>query len=633
MSFTTSSSSVTLPVGEDVQQDGTCTPEPQNGCSELSLTAPARAYLSSRNSSSNTLVVTDTTYTRHRASPSSSSSTDVDLDDDDDEEEDNELAVPSKRGTRAYRYLRWNFGSVYRRVFTLAFLGNIAALALVVVRSLIGGPSSSSSRLTPGTCATAVSSNILAALFIRNEHTVNALFRALALLPASRTPLAVRRAFAKIYSYGGIHSGCGVASLFWFVTFLVVLTRDTPANPGAIRAYILLDSYLICALLAAIIGFAHPRARVLLHNWFEGTHRFLGWSVILLFWALVMMLAEDGRRSSSSSSSSSSSGGGDSAAEVPYAAQLVATPSFWMLIATTLLVAYPWTRLRLRDVEAEAMSDHVVKLNFNYADVHYGQAVRLTDAPLRETHAFAVIPNPAAPSSSTAANNDDDVEKALSREGGGGGGGGGALSNAGKKGFSVLVSNAGDWTAKIIKDPPKKIWTRGVPQYGVLRVAGLFEPCIVMATGSGIGPCLSLFVQRPEHPVRIVWSAQRPAETYGQAVIDALYRADPGAVIIDTQKTGRPDLVAVAYRIWDGSRRRALGLAQDDETKAKTTTTMTTNTMQTTMTTTTTTTTRSGRRTGPCEAVVIISNQKVTRKVVYGLESRGIPAYGAIFDS
>ncbi|KAK6217255.1 integral membrane protein [Colletotrichum tabaci] len=620
MSFITSSSSVTLPVGDDVQQDGTCTPEPQNGSSELSLTAPTRAYLSSRNSSSNTLVVTETTYTRHRASPSSSSSTDVDLDDDDDE--DNELAVPSKRGTRAYRYLRWNFGSVYRRVFTLAFLGNIAALALVIVRSLIGGGGEpSSSRLTPGTCATAVSSNILAALFIRNEHTVNVLFRALALLPASRTPLAVRRAFAKIYSYGGIHSGCGVASLFWFVTFLVVLTRDTAANPGAIRAYILLDSYLICTLLAAIIGFAHPRARVLLHNWFEGTHRFLGWSVILLFWALVMMLAEDGRRSSSSSSN-----GG--AAEVSYAAQLVSTPSFWMLIATTLLVAYPWTRLRLRDVEAEAMSDHVVKLNFNYADVHYGQAVRLTDAPLRETHAFAVIPNPAAPSSSTADNDDEDVEKALSR----GGGGGGGLSNAGKKGFSVLVSNAGDWTAKIIKNPPKKIWTRGVPQYGVLRVAGLFEPCIVMATGSGIGPCLSLFVQRPEHPVRIVWSAQRPAETYGQAVIDALYRADPEAVIIDTQKTGRPDLVAVAYRIWEGSRRRALGLAQDDETK-KTTTTTTTTTMMTKTMQTTTTTTRSGRRTGPCEAVVIISNQKVTRKVVYGLESRGIPAYGAIFDS
>jgi len=33
------------------------------------------------------------------------------------------------------------------------------------------------------------------------------------------------------------------------------------------------------------------------------------------------------------------------------------------------------------------------------------------------------------------------------------------------------------------------------------------------------------------------------------------------------------------------------------------------------------------------EAVVIISNPSLTKKIVYGMESRGIPAYGAIWDS
>ena len=33
------------------------------------------------------------------------------------------------------------------------------------------------------------------------------------------------------------------------------------------------------------------------------------------------------------------------------------------------------------------------------------------------------------------------------------------------------------------------------------------------------------------------------------------------------------------------------------------------------------------------EAVGVISNQGLTEKLVYGLNSRGIPAYGAIFDS
>ncbi len=33
------------------------------------------------------------------------------------------------------------------------------------------------------------------------------------------------------------------------------------------------------------------------------------------------------------------------------------------------------------------------------------------------------------------------------------------------------------------------------------------------------------------------------------------------------------------------------------------------------------------------EAVVIISNEPLTRKLVYGLMSRGVPAFGAIWDS
>lgn len=33
------------------------------------------------------------------------------------------------------------------------------------------------------------------------------------------------------------------------------------------------------------------------------------------------------------------------------------------------------------------------------------------------------------------------------------------------------------------------------------------------------------------------------------------------------------------------------------------------------------------------EAVIIISNEPLTRKVVYGMMSRGVPAFGAIWDS
>lgn len=36
---------------------------------------------------------------------------------------------------------------------------------------------------------------------------------------------------------------------------------------------------------------------------------------------------------------------------------------------------------------------------------------------------------------------------------------------------------------------------------------------------------------------------------------------------------------------------------------------------------------------GPAEAAIVIANEKITKKIVYGLRTRGIPAYGAIGDS
>jgi hypothetical protein len=517
------------------------------------------------------------------------------------------LPLPPKKGSKFSRYLRWNFFSLYKRIFSLAFIANIAVLTVLIAKSII-----TQNLLSFHTCATAVSANLLAAMLVRNEHVVNAMFKVFAIAP-TRFPLPMRRMFAKVYSYGGIHSGCGVASFFWYIAFLVTITREFN-DPNILRGYILLDSFLIVVLLALILIFAHPRIRILIHNWFEGTHRFLGWSIVIMFWVQTILVSWDGAITSST----------------PMAMVIVQNPSFWMLVVITLLIIYPWTRLRLRDVEAEPISDHVIKLNFSHEDVQYGQAVRLADAPLRETHAFAVIPNPRAPipppppsspkslrskssvTFSTCSIDDDQNEsKELSKEVSSEPRG---LSNAGKKGYSVLISNAGDWTDKIIRNPPKKMWIRGVPQYGVLRVAGLFEPCIIIATGSGIGPCLSLFVQKPDHPVRIIWSAQSPAQTFGQGVIDTILNADPRAVIIDTKKTGRPDLVSIAYRIWESSRwegPRGFVLGQNASVANNT----------------------SRRRDGPCEAVVIISNQKVTRKVVYGLETRGVPAYGAIFDS
>jgi len=209
--------------------------------------------------------------------------------------------------------------------------------------------------------------------------------------------------------------------------------------------------------------------------------------------------------------------------------------------------------MRLREVEAEHLSDHAIRLHFKAPNTSFCQALRLSENPLKENHAFAAIPTE---------NNGD--------------------------GFSVVISNAGNWTKKIIKSPPKKMYIRGIPTFGVLRLATMFEPILLVATGSGIAPLLSLFAGVPDLKCRVLWSTPNPVQTFSQEIVNRVLRADPHAVIIDTKKSGRPDIVAVTYRMFKAS---------------------------------------------GAEAVMVISNPNVTRKVVYGLETRGVPAYAPIFDS
>lgn len=160
--------------------------------------------------------------------------------------------------------------------------------------------------------------------------------------------------------------------------------------------------------------------------------------------------------------------------------------------------------------------------------------------------------------------------------------------------FSVIIANNGDWTHQLINNsPPPFLWTRGIPSLGVARVSQIFHRIVLVATGSGIGPLMSFFNSHPEWAMRIVWSARTPALSYGKKNMQNVLRADPKAIILDTSKTsfkeeGMPDLVRLTY-----------GAYRDFE----------------------------------AEGVVVISNPKVTKEVVFALETRKVPAYGAIFDS
>jgi len=154
-------------------------------------------------------------------------------------------------------------------------------------------------------------------------------------------------------------------------------------------------------------------------------------------------------------------------------------------------------------------------------------------------------------------------------------------------GFQLTISRAGDWTGRWIDEKPSTVWVKGIPTAGVGNIETLFKKVVWVATGSGIGPCLPhLFANQV--PSTLVWSTRNPRKTYGSELVEDILHVQPKALIWDTDQRGKPDLVQLAYQVY---------------------------------------------RDSGAEAVICISNKKVTWQVVSELESRGIPAFGAIWDS
>jgi hypothetical protein len=161
------------------------------------------------------------------------------------------------------------------------------------------------------------------------------------------------------------------------------------------------------------------------------------------------------------------------------------------------------------------------------------------------------------------------------------------IPKPGEDGYRLIVSRAGDWTGQFIQDPPSHVWVKGITTSGVARIEVLFKRVVYIATGSGIGPVMPHLLAK-DVPIKLIWSTRSPRKTYGDEIVDEILASSPDALIWDTDTRGKPDLSHLALQAVE-----AFG----------------------------------------AEAVICISNQKLTRRVVYDVESCGIPAYGAIWDS
>lgn len=389
---------------------------------------------------------------------------------------------------------------------------------------------------------TATAANITAAVLMRQEDVINLSFKAASRLPLT-LPLALRSMVGDLHHYGGVHVGCALSALMWYIAFTAfntvrVLDFVSRDNMTTILYVDVITAYTALLVILTICITAIPRLRARCHNTFEATHRFGGWTALVVLWIH----------------------GGISTLSPDVSQPLYSHASLWLILLTTLLLILPWLRIRRVPITIHPLSAREVQLTFPYARMPYTSTLRTSTSPLTEWHAFATIPL-----SSTSA--------------------------------GLLVSQAGDWTRSLIASPPSHLWIRHPPTLNFLALAPLFASLLLVATGAGVGPLLSLLASHHHHPinpmrphrrnVRVMWCVAAPEAPHWAPVLAAIHAVDADAVVFDS-RAGRPDVAFEA---------RELAVSE------------------------------------ALEAVMVVSNPRVTRDVVRGCKAVGVAAYGAVFDS
>ncbi|PBL00724.1 hypothetical protein ARMGADRAFT_1042929 [Armillaria gallica] len=354
--------------------------------------------------------------------------------------------------------------------------------------------------------AMVVVANLFIAILMRQDYTINLIFFILSSVPQS-WPLSIRGLAARAYHHGGVHTGSAISGVIWLILFAVQATKELAYGQEVSTATVAV-TYVILTLLLAVVTFAYPSFRIAHHDVFERVHRFAGWTAT----ALVVLLTNDFK-------------GGRS-----LGVAVIHAPAFWLMIILSVSPILPWIRLRRVDVRSVVLSSHAVRMYFEYDTPIPGSFVRISNNPLFEWHGFATIPEP------------------------------------NMKGFSLLVSKAGDWTTEMIANPPTKLWVRGIPT---------------------TGPIAShIFAGKANH--RLIWMAPNTRATFGDHLVNQKLSKSPDALLYDTRKHGKPNMVKLIHHVVDEYQP---------------------------------------------EVVCVISNNSFTQRIVYGLRSRGILTLGAIFDS
>ncbi|CAF0822357.1 unnamed protein product [Adineta steineri] len=168
-----------------------------------------------------------------------------------------------------------------------------------------------------------------------------------------------------------------------------------------------------------------------------------------------------------------------------------------------------------------------------------------------------------------------------------------ALTNPCSDQHSILVAAAGDWTKKLAENYqtnklPEHIWIRRIKGLGFMYSIHAYQKVLIVCTGAGIAPALPYIKDPlPTCHTHILWIAKQHENNYGEYIWKLVQSRQPHFTLHDTKIHGRPGVQLVEDHFWKTN----------------------------------------------SHAVFIVSNEKFTNEITNALWRKGIPCFGALFDS
>ena len=346
--------------------------------------------------------------------------------------------------------------------------------------------------------------NILVAVLVRNELILHFLYR-LAVWTSVKIGYGKYYLNSSVHYIGGVHASCATWGLLWVIVdqwqqlgnpsnFISMTSSQDPISIAI--------SSILLTLLVIIIITALPSVRDKFHDTFEISHRYLGWSslIILVLYQIRFQFII--------------------ALNQAYPLEtLLTNPVLLMVALMVFSVFLPWMSVQGFDnFGMHCPSQGVLVVTFpGRADV--GSFARISLDGI-EWHSFSV------------------ARTSFDRE-------------TGKSKIHLIIGAVGDWTKNLIRQVekgnlPKRLWVRRVKPPGFMFSINAYSRVVVVATGAGIAPVIPHVIANG-HKLCIVWIGNNHKETYGKELW-SLLDSHPHCNIFDTGIHGRPNVEQLAIQ-------------------------------------------------------------------------------------